>query len=116
MAKLFRENILRRNAVPGFACQFSFRITRLRNTAEIHLSHIANFIIVIKYHPPVTGDAEVFEKHISWKNIGCGKLLYCIAILLNNIMQLVITGLFQIKIKRGHSTLDIEMTQNNVVA
>ena len=48
-------------AVPRFAGKFVFRVARQRDVAEIHFRHVANFVVIIKHHAPVTGDAKVFK-------------------------------------------------------
>src|SRR5471030_2799634 len=93
MTKRLRKNILRGNAVPRFTCKLVFWITRRRNMTKIHFGHIANFVIVIKHHPPVTGDTEVFKEHVTGEYIGGSQLLYRIAIVFNNITYLIFTGL-----------------------
>ncbi|MNN97977.1 hypothetical protein D3C81_2172520 [compost metagenome] len=63
--------------------------------AEIHLRHVANFIIVVEHHPPVSGHAEVFKQHVTRENIGGSQLANSVTIFFYRIPQLLAFDLLQ---------------------
>jgi hypothetical protein len=87
VAKLFGKHIARRNAVPRLAGKLIFRVAGRWDIAEIHLGHVANFVVIVEHHPPVTGDAEVFKQHIAREDIGGGKLANRVAVLFNRMQS-----------------------------
>ena len=116
MAKLFRENIARRDAVPRLTGKFVLRVARRRDVAEIHFRHVANFIVIIKHHTPVTGDTEVFKQHVARENVSSGKLANSVTVFFNGVAQLLTFHLFQPDIERHHPPLDIKMANHNLFA
>ncbi len=84
--------------------------------AEIHLRHIANFVVVIEHHAPVAGHAKVLKQHIAGKNIGGGQLTNRVAVLFNGIAQLLAFDLLQPDIQRHHAPFDIQMANDNLIA
>ncbi len=83
---------------------------------EINLRHVADFIVVVEHHAPVTGDAEVLKQHIAGENIGGGQLTNRVAVLFNCIAQLLTFDLLQPDIQRHHPSFDIQMANDNLIA
>ncbi len=83
---------------------------------EIHLRHVANFIVVVEHHAPVASHAEVLKQHIAGENIGSGQLTNGIAVLFNCIAQLLAFDLLQPDIQRHHPSFDIQMANDNLLA
>jgi len=116
VAKLFRKDIARRDAVPRLGAEFIFRVSRGGDIAEIHFCHVTDFVVIIKDHPAVARHAEVFKQHIAGENIGGGKLADGIAILLHRVAQLLAFHLLEPEIERHHAPFDVEMADGNPIA
>ena len=55
------ENVIRPNRVPRTARHLLVIVSRWRDFSKIHFQKRLNFIVVVKDHPPVSGDTEVLE-------------------------------------------------------
>ena len=103
--KLFGKHVQRSDRVPRLGGHFVLRRARLRDVADVGFGQEADFVVVVKHHAPVTGDAEVFQQHVAGKNIRRRQLLDRQTVIFQRFAHLRVVGVFQIQVERSHPPL-----------
>ena len=68
--EFFREYIIFGHGIPDLTGHFGFKIGRQRDFTEVAIRHVFDFVVVIKHHASVTGDAKVLPQHVAGENVG----------------------------------------------
>ena len=58
--ELFWKKIVLADVIPRFCGKLFLFTTRFGYCSNLDFGHVANFIIVVKYHSTMSGDAKVF--------------------------------------------------------
>ena len=68
------EHIVVADVKPWLAAHFVFVVLRLRQVAETAVRYLAQFVVVIKDHAPVPGDAEVLQQEVAGEDVRIGEV------------------------------------------
>ena len=111
------------HVVPNFARHFVFFVARCWHTAKVAIGDVFNFIIVVKHHFAVAGDAKVLPQHIARKDVGRHQIFDGVAVLHHrtlhlafgsHIIQACIKRLLQINIQGNHAPLDVSVFDHHL--
>src|SRR5437899_8162445 len=73
-------------------------------------------VVIVEDDPPPPGDAEVFGLHIARKNVRHGQILDGLAVIASGGCILSRIGFREENVKRTNATLDVSMSDDEIVA
>ena len=114
--KFFGNTSFARTENHGSADISSSYVGGLRQISKIAIGQKTKLVVIVEYDPAPSGDAEVFGQHIARKNVRHGQILDGLAVITSGGCTLSRIGFGEENVKRTNATLDVNMSDNDIVA
>ena len=114
--EILREHVIRAHGEPRLGRYFFLVRGGLRQISKIAIGQKTKLVVIVEDDPASPGNAEVFGQQIARKNVRHGQILDGLAVITSGGCTLSRIGFGEENVKRTNATLDVSMSDDDIVA
>src|SRR4029077_18238821 len=116
IGKFFGKHVILAHGEPRLGRYFFLVRAGLRQIPKIAIGEKTKLVVIVEDDPAPPGDAEVFGQQIARKNVRHGQILDGLAVIASGGCTLSRIGFGEENVKRTNATLDVSMSDDDIVA